>query len=173
MLSANSFNYVISSPELADSIFTRTFYLKGLGLHYLRPFSQQTAIIGSQIYVWKVDWDGGEANTITVTAPKTATIEYIGYYENETVFDSSIINWQSKNVTRQTNLSDRNDTKAFSFQLGSGEVIPGLDAAVSKMNVNQTSFIEIPPELGYGFDQSKHPLANKTISFKVLLIKVE
>ena len=169
----NSFNYIISSPELANSIFTRTFYLKGLGLHYLRPFSQQTTLIGSQIYVWKVDWDGGEANTITVTTPKTATIEYIGYYENETTFDSSIIDWQDKNVTIQTNLSGRNDTKPLSFQLGSGDVIAGVDAAVSKMQVNQTSFVEVPPELGYGTDPSKHPLANKKLSFKILLLKVE
>ncbi|MEK6967040.1 MAG: STT3 domain-containing protein [Nanoarchaeota archaeon] len=168
-----AYNYILAAPSLASSIFTRTFYLKGVGLHYLRPFSHETSLIGTDIYVWKVDWDGGEPNKIEAPKTNTATIEYIGYFNNGTVFDSSIIDWRNKNVSSQTNLSGRNDTKTFSFKLGKSEVIAGMDAAVSKMIVNQTSFMEIPPELGYGTDPTQHPLGNITLNFKVLLLKVE
>ncbi len=168
-----NYNFVLASPELAESMFTRTFYLRGHGLRYLKLFTHETSVAGTDIYVWKVDWSGSNVTTLPEFNTRTAVIEYIGYFENGTIFDSSITDWASKNITTQTDISHRTDTKPLSFVLGTKAVIPGLDAAVSKMSVNQTSFIDVPPELGYGTDPSAHPLAGKNISFKIFLRKVE
>lgn len=168
----SSYSYELSTPDLAESIFTRTFFLKGLGLHYLRPFSHETHISGTDIYVWKVDWAGEEPNKIATISQKSYSIDYIGYFENGTVFDSSINAWQGKNLTKETSLEGRNDTSPLVFTAEKGEIIKGLEDAVTNMTVNETKLVVIPPELGYGTDPTKNPLGNKTISFRVRLVKV-
>ena len=165
------YGFMLSSPELANSVFTKTFFYQGQGLEYLKPFTHETSLGQTDIWVWKVDWDGGQANMVDM--PKKATIEYIGYFADGTVFDSSISGWQQKNITQQTDLKGRNDTTPLSFELGSQDVITGLDLAVQKMAVNETKFVEVPPQLGYGLDPSTHPLGNKTLNFKVVLLSVE
>ncbi|PIZ49397.1 hypothetical protein COY28_06400 [Candidatus Woesearchaeota archaeon CG_4_10_14_0_2_um_filter_57_5] len=54
----------LASPETAKSIFTRLFFLKGHGLSHFKPFTYERSIIGNEIYVWKVDWEGKEKNIV-------------------------------------------------------------------------------------------------------------
>ena len=62
----------------------------------------------------------------------TVRVRYIGRLENGEVFDSS-----------QTDLP-------LVFKIGTGQVIPGFDKAVTGMTVGETKTVTIPPEDAYG-----------------------
>lgn len=62
----------------------------------------------------------------------TLHIHYTGKLEDGTVFDSS----QGRDP--------------LSFELGSGQIIPGLDKGVVGMEVGETRTVEVAPEEGYG-----------------------
>lgn len=62
--SKNSYEIVLSSPELAGSMFTRMFYMNGHGLSYFKPFSHERGLTGTDIYVYKADWEGGNMTIV-------------------------------------------------------------------------------------------------------------
>jgi len=49
---------VVMQPELAMSIFTRLYYFEGYGLNNFKPFSHESGLTGTNVYVWKVSWEG-------------------------------------------------------------------------------------------------------------------
>ena len=49
---------VVATPELADSMFTRLFYLDGAYTDHFSLFSDETSTItGDRITIWNVDWN--------------------------------------------------------------------------------------------------------------------
>lgn len=62
----------------------------------------------------------------------TVRIHYTGRLTDGTQFDSS------------------EGREPLEFQLGSGQIIPGLDAQVQGMNVGDKASVTIPPEQAYG-----------------------
>ncbi|MBI1935330.1 hypothetical protein HYS31_02715 [Candidatus Woesearchaeota archaeon] len=62
---------VLTNKELAGSMFTRMFYMNGHGLRFFKPFNHQRGLTGTDIYTYKVDWDG--RNTTIVD-------EYAGFF---------------------------------------------------------------------------------------------
>ena len=54
----NELEVVLSSKELTGSIFTRMFYMQGHGLRYFKLFNHQRGLTGTDIYVYKIDWEG-------------------------------------------------------------------------------------------------------------------
>ena len=166
---------VVASPELSAGLYTRMFYLEGHGLKYFRPFTHKTSITGTDVFVYKVDWSSNlSSNIVSEFMPKTSvTVDYIGWLENKTVFDSSIIGWQTLNITPDTVLTENLSYKPFTFVLANNQVIPGFEEAVKAMSINQTKIVEIPPEKAYGTDPEKHPLGNQTLFFKIKLENIE
>ena len=64
--------------------------------------------------------------------------------------------------------------EAFSFPLGSQQVIPGWDQGVEGMRVGGVRELVIPPDLGYGAQGSPPSIApNETLVFVIELEKVE
>jgi len=61
------------------------------------------------------------------------TVHYTGWFEDGTVFDSSV---------------ERGNP--FSFTLGRGEVIEGWEKEVLGMKIGEKKEITVPPEMGYG-----------------------
>ncbi len=56
------FNSMLVHPVLANSIFTRLFFLEGHGLKYFDKFDDRRGVTGGRIIVWKVDWEGNDKN---------------------------------------------------------------------------------------------------------------
>ncbi|MBI2541643.1 hypothetical protein HYV80_02965 [Candidatus Woesearchaeota archaeon] len=54
----NEFEAVMSSKELTGSMFTRMFYMQGHGLKYFKLFNHQRGLTGTDIYTYKIDWEG-------------------------------------------------------------------------------------------------------------------
>jgi hypothetical protein len=92
----------------------------------------------------------------TAKAGDTVSVNYTGWLEDGTKFDSSI---------------DRSQT--FDFTLGSGQVIKGWDEGVAGMNVNGTRLLVIPPSLGYGSTANGSIPANSTLIFEVQLVAIK
>jgi peptidylprolyl isomerase len=96
--------------------------------------------------------DGAEAK-----AGDQVSVQYVGVlYDGGKQFDSS---W------------DRGEP--FSFQLGSGQVIPGWDQGVEGMKVGGRRELIIPPDLAYGA-QGQPPTIppNATLVFVIDLVSV-
>jgi len=60
--SGEGFQSILMSPELADSMFTRLFFIEGHGLKHFKKFSDERSVFGGRVIVWKVDWEGTQAN---------------------------------------------------------------------------------------------------------------
>ena len=85
----------------------------------------------------------------------TLTVNYQGWLENGTQFDSSI----ERGVP-------------FIFTLGIGQVIKGWDEGILGMKVGGIRELIIPPHLGYG-NQAIYPIpANSILTFEVQLISI-
>jgi peptidylprolyl isomerase len=84
------------------------------------------------------------------------TVNYVGKFMNDTVFDSSY-----------------NRGQAFSFTLGEGRVIKGWDEGLTLLQEGDSAVFVIPPQLGYGGKAVGPIPANSTLKFDVTLEKVE
>jgi peptidylprolyl isomerase len=86
---------------------------------------------------------------------QTVVVNYTGWLQDGTQFDSSLDSGQP-----------------FSFQLGTGNVIPGWDEGLATMKPGGKRQMVIPPGLAYG-DQAQGPIpANSTLIFEVELVQV-
>jgi dolichyl-phosphooligosaccharide-protein glycotransferase len=165
----------LASPELASSMFMKLFYLGGAGLSHFKQLSYQRGVTGQRIYVWKVDWNGGEKIVLQKFVPKeianagdTVSVNYIGYLDDGQVFDSSISGWQALNLSGNSKFSDAYSYNALNFVLGQNQVIAGFENSIKGMKPGQEKMISIPPEDAYGSVEG-HPLQNETLNFRVRL----
>ncbi len=184
----DTYNSVLASPELITSIFVKLYFLEGHGLKYFKEFDRQQLITGGQIVTYKLDWTGNVSHTYTgLTAYKnlkleaakpkakendTVSVYYTGALLNGEVFDSSIRDGKSKNITAETSFEGQDLLAPLTFTIGAGQVIEGFDAAVRGMKVGEEQIVQIPPNAAYGLDPKKHKLGNQTLRFKIKLVSI-
>lgn len=89
-------------------------------------------------------------------AGKLVTVNYSGYLEDGTMFDSSV---------------ERDDP--ISFPVGQGQVIPGWDEGMQLLKKGSKARFIIPPQLGYGEMQLEKIPVNSTLIFDVELLDVQ
>jgi FKBP-type peptidyl-prolyl cis-trans isomerase len=95
--------------------------------------------------------DGDEA-----VAGRNITVDYTGWLEDGTKFDSS-----------------KDSGTPFSFDLGTGMVIPGWDLGVAGMKVGGVRKLTIPANQGYGAQGAPPTIPpNATLIFEVELLSV-
>jgi FKBP-type peptidyl-prolyl cis-trans isomerase FkpA len=87
---------------------------------------------------------------------KNVTVHYLGYFIDGQIFDSSY---------------DRKEP--FTFKLGAGEVIPGWDEGIAKMQVGGKARLIIPSNLAYGDRQTGLVPPFATLIFDVELLDAE
>ena len=169
---------MLVSPELSTSMFTRLYYLEGHGLEHFKKVFEDREITQGELYVWKIDWEGGEKNVLEAIKPKKevnkgykVAVNYIGWLDDGKVFDSSIIDWKNESITKDTNFEGL-QTRPLIFETGAGQVIPGFDEAIIGMELNEEKVVSIPPEKAYGTDPEAHLLGNKTLNFKLRVEKI-
>ncbi|MHB8997212.1 MAG: FKBP-type peptidyl-prolyl cis-trans isomerase [Armatimonadota bacterium] len=87
----------------------------------------------------------------------TVVAEYTGWLPNGEKFDSS-----------------KDHPGDFSFPVGTGQVIPGWDEALSDMQVGERRKLIVPPDLGYGAQGAGGVIPpNATLIFEVKLVKIK
>lgn len=73
-------------------------------------------------------------------------VNYIGGFDNGTVFDTSY-----RDIAIENNIYDpARKYPPLKFKVGSGQVIPGFDDAVMGMKAGEEKTVKIPPTLAYG-----------------------
>lgn len=76
----------------------------------------------------------------------TVSVDYIGMFENGTVFDTSI-----KSVAEENGIYNPNrEYKPINFTVGTGQLIEGFEKGVLGMHIGENKRIKIPPEEAYG-----------------------
>ena len=78
------------------------------------------------------------------------TIEYVGRFEDGTVFDTSRADVASEHGLQDAQGTDDGDYAALSFTVGAGEIIEGIDEAVVGMDEDEEATVRVPPEKAYG-----------------------
>jgi hypothetical protein len=167
----DSFKSVICDPLLAKSMFTRLFYFNGHGSQHFKKFSDVTTFNGERIIVWTVNWKPDEINVIDEMKDRY-TVNYIGWLNNGTIFDSSINGWQSLNITKSSEL-DEFENSGLTFAPELDDMLRSFEDTVLSMKLNDTKTIKIKPEDAYGTDPAAHPLGNKTLNFKIKLVNIK
>ncbi|MEM2121304.1 MAG: STT3 domain-containing protein [Candidatus Woesearchaeota archaeon] len=153
------------SKEVSKSLFTRLYFMDGVGLNHFKLYAHESGVFGTNVYVWNVSWKPKEI----VSNGDYVVVDYIGYFENGTVFDSSIKNFERLNITKDSNFKDYLFRSPLEFKVGSGQVISGFDKGVLGMSVGQEKIIVVSPEEGY----KEGELANKTLIFKVRVLRIK
>lgn len=87
---------------------------------------------------------------MTVERGDRVTIEYVGRFEDGTVFDTSRFEVAREHGLPEAMGSDESDYTPLTFTVGSESVIEGLDEAVVGMAVGGTETVTVPPEKAYG-----------------------
>ncbi|MBI2658914.1 hypothetical protein HYX05_02310 [Candidatus Woesearchaeota archaeon] len=87
----NELDVIVSSKELTGGMFTRMFYMQGHGLRYFKLFNNQRGLTGTNIYVYKVDWQGKNpaivddyVNILKGPAKEEDAAEIINQTQNDT-----------------------------------------------------------------------------------------
>lgn len=97
-----------------------------------------------------------EGDGKTASAGNVVTVNYSGYLEDGTKFDSSV-----------------EIDEPFSFVLGSRQVIPGWDEGISKMKKGGKTRLIVPPSLAYREMAVGKIPANSTLIFDVELLDIK
>lgn len=95
-----------------------------------------------------------------LTQGKKAVVVYKGWLTNGTLFDESRTGADGK-------------TQAFSFTLGSNEVIPGWEQGMNNMKAGGIRLLIVPPAVGYGKAGQGPVPPNAVLVFAVQLVSVE
>ncbi|WP_049985062.1 FKBP-type peptidyl-prolyl cis-trans isomerase [Halobellus rufus] len=87
---------------------------------------------------------------MTIDAGDRVAIEYVGRFEDGTVFGTSRYAVASEHGLDDAEEREEGDYEPLSFTVGAGEVIDGLDEAVRGMTVGETATATVPPAAAYG-----------------------
>ncbi|MFW5977995.1 MAG: FKBP-type peptidyl-prolyl cis-trans isomerase [Halohasta sp.] len=85
---------------------------------------------------------------MTITTGDEVTFEYTGRLDDGTVFDSS-----HESVAQEAGLVDTQPDREYApltVEVGSGQVIEGMEEGLLGMEAGETKTVEIPPAKAYG-----------------------
>ena len=96
------------------------------------------------------------------------SVHYVGKFPGGKVFDTSM-----RSEAEKAGLyNPARDYKPLQVTLGAHQVISGFEEALVGMKVNETKEVTLPPEKAYG-RTGRHPMAGKTLQFRLLVTAVK
>jgi FKBP-type peptidyl-prolyl cis-trans isomerase 2 len=110
------------------------------------------------------------ASGATVEIGDSVSVDYIGQFEDGTVFDTSIQSVAHNDTMYPKSLAfkTRETYSPLTFTVGQGQMISGFDNGVLGMRSNQTKILTITPEEGYGYpDESLILTKSLTVSVPI------
>lgn len=104
---------------------------------------------------------------MTIATGDSVTLEYTGRLDDGTVFDTSL-----ESVAQETELADAQPEREYSpltVEVGAGNVIPGLETALTGLEQGATETVTIPPEDGYGEWSEQRVRSYETEEFREMV----
>jgi FKBP-type peptidyl-prolyl cis-trans isomerase 2 len=98
-------------------------------------------------------------------------VDYIGSFEDGTVFDTSYehVALDDSVYPKSQSFAQHESNEPLSFVVGEGQMIAGFDKGVIGMAVNQTRTLVIQPDDGYGYpDESRIQNLDLIVSVPIL-----
>ena len=77
-------------------------------------------------------------------------VAYVGRFENGSVFATSDPAVAVEHGLAEAQGKDREDFDPLSFTVGRGDVVEGVEDAVTEMRVGEEATVTVPPERAYG-----------------------
>jgi len=96
------------------------------------------------------------------------SVHYVGRFPGGRVFDTSM----RSEAEKAGLFNPARDYKPLQVTLGAHQVISGFEEALLGMRVNESKEVTLPPEKAYG-KSGRHPMAGKTLQFKLLVTNVK
>jgi len=87
---------------------------------------------------------------MTIEPGDRVAIEYVGRFEDGTVFGTSRYDVAADHGLATAEERDPEAYTPLAFTVGAGEVIEGLDDAVRGLSVGEAVTVSVPPEAAYG-----------------------
>lgn len=106
-------------------------------------------------------------SAVSAQSGDTVSVHYIGKFPGGKVFDTSM----KAEAIKAGLFSPARDYKPLQVVLGQHQVISGFEEALLGMKVNETKEVTLPPERAYG-KSGRHPMAGKTLQFKLLVTNI-
>jgi peptidylprolyl isomerase len=101
----------------------------------------------------------------------TIHVNYSGFLEDGTLFDSSIANVAKQFGTYDEQRAAQNGYSALPYEIGSNRMIPGFIEGLNKMKIGEKAVFFIPANLGYGAQGAGNVIPpNANLIFEVELI---
>ncbi len=97
----------------------------------------------------------------------TVRVHYVGKFPGGKVFDTSL----EKEAIRAGIFNKGRDYKPLTVTLGAGQVIKGFNDAIIGLKPGEEKIVVLPPEQAYG-KKGSHPMAGKTLEFRILLVDI-
>ncbi len=131
------------------------------------------------IYYWYTSTQKSEPTPfLTVENGDRISVDYIGFFDDGRVFDTSIEDIAKNDAAYPKSLSfqlrSEGGYKPLEFTVGQGQMIKGFDEGVVGMWIDQTKELIVTPEEGYGSsDPNKIKIASLTeeVPIKVIMNK--
>ena len=105
---------------------------------------------------------------LTAQEGDTISVHYVGRFPGGKVFDTSM----RAEAVKAGLFNLARDYKPLQVVLGRHQVISGFEEALVGMKVNETKEVTLPPEKAYG-RSGNHPMAGKTLQFKLLVTNIK
>ncbi|MEM2918111.1 MAG: FKBP-type peptidyl-prolyl cis-trans isomerase [Candidatus Altiarchaeota archaeon] len=152
----------INLPMIAFLLVVVLLIGVGIG-YYISKLKFETEVPGEKTTIAATTTTYSALGEVA-TVGKVVTIDYLGKFENGTVFDTSI----EEEAKKAGVYIPGRRYQPFTFALGKGQVIQGFEDGILGMRAGEEKEFSVPPSKGYSIG----PLAGKTLIFKVWLRKV-
>jgi FKBP-type peptidyl-prolyl cis-trans isomerase len=113
-------------------------------------------------------WSEVSGSGILPAVGDSVYVNYVGKFLNGTVFDTSI-----ESVARANNIFSSNRRYApLDVRFGYGQVIPGFEFALSKMEKGDKATVFMPSLYGYGSNPVGSIPANSPLAFELEIVNI-
>jgi FKBP-type peptidyl-prolyl cis-trans isomerase 2 len=120
------------------------------------------ASLGAYLAYFSDSHEPSGQDSILIANGDEVSVDYIGMFEDGTVFDTSMVSVadDNTNYTKAQSFPAKTSYSPITFIVGSGTMIKGFETGVIGMSPGQTKEIIVKPEDGYG---ASDPLLIKTL----------